>query len=174
MDYLCRLPVGSGMGLTTSLRTLTLSTKLLTRFDGHMRHVGSNLSSRALPGDAFAPEDIFSPYLTVMQENRLPEKPYEDREERRTCEPPSPDSACLQRTGLTRIRAISRRRDVLVYPRATFVPRRIRFVNELVHCWRDGEASKGSLFALRLLQTAAGRKRLIPSYKNSWWVVLHQ
>jgi hypothetical protein len=173
MDYRCRLPVGSGMGLTTSLRTLTLSTELLTRFDGYMRHVGSNLSSRALPGDEFAPEDIFSAYLTVMQEKRLPEKRYEDREERRTCERPSPDPACLQRRRLTSIRAITRSRDVLVYPRETFVPRRIRFVNELVHCWRDGEASKGCLFALRLLQTAEGRKRLIPSYKNSWWVALH-
>jgi hypothetical protein len=149
MDYRCRLPVGSGMGLTISLRTRTLSTKLLTRFDGYMRHVGSNIASRAFPGDKFAPEDIFSAYLTVMQEKGLPEKPCEDREERRTCEPSSPNSACLQRRRLTSIRTITRRRDVFAYPRETFVTRRIRFVNELVHCWRDGDASKGCLFALR-------------------------
>jgi hypothetical protein len=66
MDYRCRLPVGSGMGLTTSLRTLTLNTKLLTRFDSYMRHVGSNLASKSLPGDEFAPKDFFSAYLTDM------------------------------------------------------------------------------------------------------------
>jgi hypothetical protein len=173
MTYRCRLPVCSGMGLTTSLRSLTLSPKLLARFDSYMRHVGSNMTSKALPGDEFAPEDIFSVYLTIMQEKSLTVKLGADRDEPGACELSEANSARHKRRLLTSVRDKTRKRDALVYPRETFVPRRIRFLDELVHCWRDGDVQKGCLFALRLLQTAEGRKRLIPSYKKSWWVALH-
>jgi hypothetical protein len=173
MKYRCRLPVGSGMGLTTPLRSLTLNPKLLARFDSYMRHLGSNMASKSLPGDEFAPEDVFSAYLTVMQEKSQAAKHVADRSEQSAFELPKANSARLKSRRMTSVREKSRKRDALVYPRETFVPRRIRFLEELVHCWRDGDETKGCLFALRLLQTAEGRKRLIPSYKNSWWVALH-
>jgi hypothetical protein len=54
----------------------------------------------------------------------------------------------------------------------TFVSQRIQCLEELVLCWRDGNASTGFLFSLRLLKTVEGRKRLITGYMNSWWVAL--
>jgi hypothetical protein len=173
MNYRCRLPVGSGMGLTTSLRSLTLGPKLFAHFDSYMRHVGSNMASKYFPGDEFAPEDIFSAYLTVMQEKCPTAKQGADRDEPRACELFEANSSKLKRRRLKSVREKTRKLDGLVYPLETFVPRRLRFLDEFVHCWQDGDVKKGCLFALRLLQTAGGRKRLIPSYKNSWWVALH-
>jgi hypothetical protein len=107
-----------------------------------------------------------------MQEKSQAAKEVADRSEQSAFELPKANSARLKSRRKTSVRAKARKRDALVYLRETFVPRRIRFLEELVHCCRDGDETKGSLFALRLLQTAEGRNRLIPSYKNSWWVAL--
>jgi hypothetical protein len=176
MEYRSRLPVGPGMGLTTPRCNLLLNTPLVKRFDVYMKHILSNLSSKALPGDEFSAEDIFPLYLRIMREKGLTAMHIADRGvsfggASGPVRPEQTYKAPANRR-LPSVRARARRRDAPVHPRVTFVPRRIQFVEELVHCWRNGDASVGCLFALRLLQTAEGRKRLIPACKNSWWVAL--
>jgi hypothetical protein len=175
MEYRSRLPVGSGMGLTTPQSTLMLSPRLQNRLNNYLNHLGSNLASKALPGDEFVAEDVFSLYIASIRMRKLTVMRSEDRGVAGGApDPAQSEPGCTSAAGrrLTCVRARNRRRDAPVHSRATFVPRRIQFLEELVRCWRDGDASTGCLFALRLLQTAEGRKRLIPAYKNAWWVAL--
>jgi hypothetical protein len=178
--YRSRLPIGSGMGLTTSSRSLTLNPELLIRYSNYMRQLGSTLSSRALPGDEFLPEDVFKNYLEIMEDKPLPITSDStcrlNREIRKAaCHSKARDSWQKQvcptagqwKQPLSRVAGVKHVRSA--YPKETFVPRRIRFVEDLLVCWRDGDASAGCLFPLRLLQKATDRKRLIPAYKNSWW-----
>jgi hypothetical protein len=176
MEYRSRLPVGSGMGLTTPPRNLLLSSPLVKRFDNYMQHILSSLSSTAFPGDEFSADDIFPLYLHIMREKGSAAMPGVDRRLSFSgaSDPVRPQPTCARSANprLSSVRARTRRRDAPVHPRVTFVLRRIQCLEELVRCWRDGNASTGCLFALRLLQTAEGRKRLIPGYVNSWWVAL--
>jgi hypothetical protein len=179
-SYRSRLPVGSGMGLTTSSRSLALSPELLIRYSNYMRQLGSTLSSRALPGDAFLPEDVFKNHIEIMEDKHLPTTPDStgrlNREIRESvCQSKARASSQTQvcptagqrKQPLSRVAGVKRLRSA--YPKETFVPRRIRLVEDLLLCWRDGDANAGCLFPLRLLQKAADRKRLISEYKNSWW-----
>jgi hypothetical protein len=92
------------------------------------------MAYKALPGDEFAPEDIFSAYLTVIQEKSPTAKQGADREEPRGCELSEANSSKLKCRRLTSDRDKTRKLDALVYPRETFVPQRLRFLDELVHC----------------------------------------
>jgi hypothetical protein len=162
MTYRFRLPFGSGMGLTTSLRSLTLSPKLLARFDSYVRHVGSNLTSKALPGDEFAPEDIFSAYLTIMQVKVRRQSTVQIATSRERVSYPRPIVPGIS-AGDWQVLETKQGSETPLSTIGEPSFRIIRFLDELVHCWRDGDVQKGCLFALRLLQTEESRKRLIPS-----------
>jgi hypothetical protein len=79
MEYRSRLPVGSGMGLTTPQSTLMLSPRLQNRLNNYLNHLGSNLASKALPGDEFVAEDVFSLYIASIRMRKLTVMRSEDR-----------------------------------------------------------------------------------------------
>jgi hypothetical protein len=174
-SYCSRLPVGSGMGLSASAMSLRTKPVNLTRSDAYFGHILTVLPSLAFPGDEFASEDFATLILSIIGEKEPTSKQSVQGEARQQVE--RRDSAAIrrrrkQRTLETREEPERSVRTAHALYKESFVPRRLRFVEDLVKCLRNGSSSRGCIFALRLLQKSSDRKRLIPAYKNAWWVSL--
>jgi hypothetical protein len=173
-SYRSRLPVGSGMGLSTSAMSLRTKPVNLTRSVLYFGHVLTVLPSLALPGDEFASEDFATLIISILGEKESTSIPSVQGAARQQIERRDSDALRMRSTHRTFETRVEPARNIrtahALYSKESFVPRRLRFVEDLVNCWRDGSSSRGCIFALRRLQKATDRKRLIPAYKNAWWV----
>jgi hypothetical protein len=175
-SYLSRLPVGSGMGLNASAMSLRTNPVNLTRSDAYFGHISTVLPSLALPGDELASEDFATLIFSITGEKEPTAMQSVQGEARQQAERRDSDAIRRRRKQRTLETREEPERSVrtahALYGKESFVTCRLRFVYDLVNCWRDGSSSRGCIFALRLLQKASDRKRLIPAYENAWWVSL--
>jgi hypothetical protein len=164
------------MGLSASAMSLRTKHVNLTRSDAYFGHILTVLPSLALPGDEFASEDFATLILSIIGEKEPTSMQSVQGEARQQVERRDSDAIRMRRKQRTLETREEPERSVrtahALYSKESFVPRRLRFVEDLVNCWRDGSSSSGCIFALRLFPEASDRKRLIPAYKNAWWVSL--
>ena len=175
-SYRSCLPVGSGMGLSASELSLRTKPVNLKRSSAYIGHMLTALPSLASAGDEFASEDFASLILSILNKKESTSTPIMQAQALLHIE--QGDGEVIRRRRRERpsdTRNGTAQRLRIAHPifrKDSIIPRRLRYIEDLFNCWRDGNSSRGCMFALRLLQRASDRKRLIPACKNNWWVSL--